>query len=781
MKRAVYSLIPLLLLATAGFAQTHTITGFIADTAGMPIPHATVALMVGDSVANGTISNDEGHFALSATPGLYTLLISRMGYELWRRDMELEGSLALERVTLHEGTVAIEEVAVSAYKEGAMPTAGGLIYTVSERDVKSSTNSYHLLSKIPELSVSRTDRTVGVVGSSRTLILVNGVRRESIFINTLRPSDIVRVEVVSNPSIRYLSEDITSVVNIITRRKVRGGSGEVSQMVTVPNVRLDGWTDLSITGNTDRMSLYVVGFFNYANERRTKKRDITRSTLPSADVITFESDTDTCYERDFPGFEVSGGGDFQLGRRTALTVEGFYSSNSMYENSITHRRMLYNDAALRRDRLEYSDAEKERRQKYSAYLQHMQADSCGQLDAEFSYGDYFYGNDAQNRIASAGSVRDYALRSASHQRSFHALGEYSHQLWGGNLAAGYRMRHQRVGQIADDAGEGASESAKYIEWKHYPYVRYDGRVRRKFFYRLGIGAEFTAYRLAPTGHAPVRNRYVKPLPSVSLQYTTARAGAFGISYSASLNRIPIQYLNPAVISLDTLSIRQGNPKLEPYLSHSAVLRYTLSSGGLYLAPRVSYVWAKNSVVSVGEVQANGSYRYTYVPAAFYSSLTPSVYLKWSINDMWEVSAAARYHLYNYRDATNGINRRLGSFSWGAEAACYVSDFTIAAGAAYDGKGLTGNHVNELPYDGFVRVDWEFWKGWWLTAELRYLVPWKISGTTESLNYYSHTVVTRRDRYLRPTITLAYSFEYGYNREKTSKRIESSEALEKLSL
>lgn len=771
------ALFAFLLLHHGVVAQTVSITGSVVDTSGMPIYNATVVLMQNDTVAYGTITNSNGHFAFQAKKGIYTLSVSRMGYQVWNDKVDAKADTRLNMIVLYEG-ILLDEVSVKANKRSALATADGLVYTVNERDAKNSINAYHLLSKVPELQVNKSDHSIGVVGSNNTLIMVNGVRREPIIVQSLKPTDIEKIEVISNPSVKYLSEDITSVVNIITRERVRGLSGEVAQMVTVPNIKTSGWTDVSLTGNTDKMSLYLIGYLNYGAENRTKRRDTTRTVVGD---ISFASISDSCMDSNFPSFEINAGGDFKLAARTRLTFDAFFNYDAFKESYTTNRQMFQNGLNVRTDIIGYNQKGNEQKQKYAAYLQHLEADSSGQYDVEFIYADYLYNDNAKNEINSTLGSSAYSLCAKSHQQTFHFQAEYGHKLWGGNIAAGYRARHQRISQLVDDPDVGNAENAKYVEWKHYPYLRYNGSIGKHFTYRVGIGSEFTSFVFTPEGYEKASNRYTKPLPSLSAQYATQRAGAFGIYYSASLQRVEIQQLNPAIISLDTLQFRQGNPKLEPFLYHSIGLRYTLSKGDFYLYPYVNYRWAQNSIVNIVDVQPNGTIKNTYKAAAFYSLTNPAVYSKCVINDMWELSGSIGYNIYRYKDDKNLIDRSLSGFNWDASITCYVGDFCIEASAFYTGKYLTGDYVGVAPFDSRIQVDWQFAKGWNAGIELRYLTPWYISGTVERPDYYNHIRIERIDRYLRPSFSISYSFEYGSSREQTEKRIQSTIDNEKLSL
>ena len=65
-----------LLVSTAGFAQTKTITGKVTDAAGQPVAGATVAVKGSN---DGTSTDTKGNFTISAANGA-TLVITSVNY-----------------------------------------------------------------------------------------------------------------------------------------------------------------------------------------------------------------------------------------------------------------------------------------------------------------------------------------------------------------------------------------------------------------------------------------------------------------------------------------------------------------------------------------------------------------------------------------------------------------------------------------------------------------------------------------------------------------------------
>ncbi|MCB9233810.1 MAG: carboxypeptidase regulatory-like domain-containing protein [Bacteroidia bacterium] len=83
-KRALLWILPLLFLASAGFAQSDAgkLKGKVTDDAGEPVPFATVKVIQNGIVKGGSNTDSEGYYSIVAiSPGVYTVIASFAGQE----------------------------------------------------------------------------------------------------------------------------------------------------------------------------------------------------------------------------------------------------------------------------------------------------------------------------------------------------------------------------------------------------------------------------------------------------------------------------------------------------------------------------------------------------------------------------------------------------------------------------------------------------------------------------------------------------------------------------
>lgn len=211
-------------------AAQHRVSGLLVDEKEKPLQGATILFMRGDSLAAGGMSDMKGSFNIEGLPGeRYQIRFSLIGYKTAERILDVKADQKLGMICLEEEVYALNGVTVTGDKRNLIDMqASGSTFRISDKLRNEAHNIYQALREIPLLNVNETERKISMVDGSAPVILVNGVRRSGAEAS-IDPKQIEAVEVIENPSARYLSEEeVTSVLNIRMKRGV-----ELSQSVNV--------------------------------------------------------------------------------------------------------------------------------------------------------------------------------------------------------------------------------------------------------------------------------------------------------------------------------------------------------------------------------------------------------------------------------------------------------------------------------------------------------------------------------------------------------------------
>lgn len=218
-----------LLSPAAASAKSLRLSGTVFDTAGEPLPYATVAVV---KTGRGCATDDEGRYQLTLVPGKYTVEVSAVGYNSEKREINLQRDTELN-FTLEENSLMLEGVNVYGKTSGKRLSEGA--YTVNAIELKADINKIARLNDIVDRSAGVKVRREGGAGSDYDLS-INGLSGNSIryFIDgvpldtkgtdfnldNIPVNTVERIELYKGVVPSYLSSDaLGGAVNIVTRRQ----------------------------------------------------------------------------------------------------------------------------------------------------------------------------------------------------------------------------------------------------------------------------------------------------------------------------------------------------------------------------------------------------------------------------------------------------------------------------------------------------------------------------------------------------------------------------------
>lgn len=222
--------IALALLAAPASAQRgagNTIKGRAADAAtGGGVGFATVSLLRDSTILTAAAADGDGRFAVATREtGRLTLQLTMVGYETVSRQIEVAaGTTDAGDIAMTQG-VAIDDVVVTVQKPLVTNDSEKMTYSVENDPEAASSTLEEIIRKVPQLSLDP-EGNVLLNGSSDYKVLLNGhnsamfsQRNLKEVIKSMPASQIKRIEVVTNPSMKYEADGAGGVLNIITEKK----------------------------------------------------------------------------------------------------------------------------------------------------------------------------------------------------------------------------------------------------------------------------------------------------------------------------------------------------------------------------------------------------------------------------------------------------------------------------------------------------------------------------------------------------------------------------------
>lgn len=739
-------------------AQT-TVSGKVEDQTRKALQGCTVLFMQADSIVGGTITNQKGYYEIkNLISGNYVCKVSMVGFKTEEYKFSaMTSKVLIPTITLKEDATLLEEVKVVG--ELANVKAGMTTYHLSER-AKSSRNAYEALMEIPELIVDPVSRSISMGMSGSPLILIDGVKRTS-YMDVLNPETIESVEVIQNPSARYMNdENVSCILNIKLKRVktpvyLRGDIGAMS------NTHFD---NLNLFANTEignsLSSLYLTGGY----KKRTDEIDIVSNSLSGN------------LERNLKGRNVYSNTPLNLtiGGDKVFSDKNYAAFNVSYNNSSSESDQEYIGETFYTASDEVYDITTSNNTDNtfhdltsSLYWKHTFAKN-NQLELTGNY-NYSYNNSNGLRNENSG-LYSYTNRMdmVYSQQSGKLNVDYSKVLKNKMaLAIGsntnYLSTHMnnRTDQYSDYL---------YKRWQEYLYIGLDNnRASSKFNYVLSLGLDYVSSEADK-----VKNDYINLLPSVSASYRFNKNHQISFNYRRNRTTPGMDMLNPRNTSTDSLTVNQGNPYLHPYSRDLINLRYTLKFKNFEMQPYIDYRYMDGMFMAVGRTEydiyyttyENINHKQIFILGNRFQYKLPlggiSLNIYWRKDKMDEMS---------FNGKSWGTNLNLWKF---------YKRISTSIDLQYEQAGYSTYTTKKEPaFASKFNLSWMMSDKWILYVNLRNILyhdqATKVWTKSDNYHSFSSQLITNR----RPELTFAvsYSFKNKVKVKNRKKKKFSSSALE----
>lgn len=208
------------------------IKGRIVDESGNGIIGCTVMIMNPDRAQDpqAVSSDGEGTFLIEGIPaGTWRFEISMIGFMSYAKDISLTENLDFGTIVLKEDVQTLEKVVITA--EMVERFGDRREYTLTAADKRQYRSALKALEFLPKIIIS--DQKVSSMDGKAVKVLINGVPSDSKDLSVVSPELIERIIYYDQPPIQYSNLGLGSVINILLKRHVSGGSVGVNTLNAV--------------------------------------------------------------------------------------------------------------------------------------------------------------------------------------------------------------------------------------------------------------------------------------------------------------------------------------------------------------------------------------------------------------------------------------------------------------------------------------------------------------------------------------------------------------------
>lgn len=784
-----------------------TISGKIIDaTTGQPVEFANVVLSrrskkdpAKDSIVAGVITETNGEFSFTKLfPGRYKLKVGFIGYKNFEKDSLLVTMkapvLALGQVKIQANTEVLKDVDVIGEKDQMQMNIDKKVYNVEKDIVSTGGNASDVLNNIPSVTVD-VDGTVNLRGNANVTILIDG--KPSAMLGSgpevLRsiPSNLIeRVEVITNPSVKYDPDGISGIINIVLKKDQKGGLNGTVSLSAGTNNKYNGSFNL----NYRRKKWLLFGSYS--------PRYDTRTSGGYTNQKSFFTDTSFYYNSvsDNEGLNFSQTGRFGFDYYiNPKHVIGFTSSFNLRDNEgdeivkydfLDENSILTSSNERRNlsERFEKSlDLGVNFRKTYDVTGHEWTADVSWSGNAEEEFTD-----NIQKTYLPDGTISgEFPWMQESFDDRVNTVFTFQTDYVKPNpeKKSSFELGAKTIIRNVDYTKDAFTYDSASFNWQvdstltseysfneqiFSAYSAYAGMIKN-LGYKVGLRLEeaLTRFSLATTDEK-FFNDYFSLFPSLHLSRKIKDIHEIQLSYSRRVNRPSVRSMNPFPDLSDPLNIRVGNPYLKPEYFNSIDLSYIRLWKKTTLSSSVYYRRTDNMIQRYKVVDPNGVSTTTFQNYASAENLGAEMNvrtrpLKW---------LSLMYNVNFYQTKTIGpeISGELTSVgtNWNTRISADISlpkDIRLQLSGFYRAPMVIINgHMNAM-YSADMGARWDFMK-----KKASLALSWSDVFDTRKMSMHLEDVSYQQDferRWESSYVMLTFSYRFGIqesnmNRKKDKK-------------
>ena len=778
----------LLALPIMALAQQGTVKGRVVDSrTGENIEYANVALLKAkdSTLVNGTVSENNGNFVITAPYGHYLLRVTFMGYETYFHSQPLtlgdsRKELNIGKVQLKAHAKTMEAVEISAERSMVEYQLDKRVINVDKNLVTGGGTATDVLEQVPSVAIDN-DGNVTLRGSTNVKVLVNGRPSEllasdlSTLLEQIPASTVENVEVITNPSAKYDPEGMSGIINIKLKDKTAGALGLNGV------VNLNAGTPLPFMIPKDKQQFIPTVMGNVSLNYTTEKYNLflnmdggirQRGNKSNTNIEYYNADSTTRSHYDIDQFSVNPnymgsvkvGGEYYFNDKNSLLLSYQLRGGNRKRNSdITATDVFNPNDSLHYDQTSTGDNRNVNHSFNMLYTKKFdRKDEELTLDATFSTrkvkGD---GVQEQNYRDALAQAANYYRRDSETENHHQALNIKLNWLCpldsffgkeGWRLETGYEGRMDWPNQKADYYRSTSttkhvfdSTSSTHFDYRqqvHAIYGTLGGNLTERLSLQGGLRGEYASIYGKDLNHPstkPVDKTYWQLYPTLHLSYKFSDMQSMQLSYSRRVRRPHMWDLNPYMDVREGDQISFGNPNLDPEYTNAFELSYNLGINKVniftsayyrqtnHMITRYGFMWTQENVERYAWWEPYNSQYDGYRASTSFNLNTGYNYglefiVDWQPFNWWKLNVSVNLY-QSYIEGTELLdNRSTQSFQASGKFSSFMT----------------------LPKDWTVQLSGQYW------------APWLDLQTTMDPGYWLDLAVKKDVLQKRGTINLRVS-------------------------
>ncbi len=755
-----------------------------------PVEFAAVALLWfdKDSAIAGELAKGNGDFALENLPfGGYRIRISFLGYKNYEQRIFVNMQNVdkdLGNIMLEPDVAVLGEVTVTEEKSAMVMSIDRKIYNVDKDLSTRGGTGLDAVKNIPSVNVDADGNVT--LRNNGVMIYVDG-RPTTLTLQQIPSDQIERIEIITNPSVKYDASASGGILNVIMKKNTKPGYNGMIMGGIGTNDRYNSMVNLNVKESPFNF------FVMYSYNQQTNLNDgfTDRTNLNNDRVVGYYNQTNVA--RFTNAFQFGRlGFDYNINNRNSITVSGNYVHGNF--NTYDKQESLVSDSNknILNNGFRTNDS-KSWFTNFTGQIQYRKTfptagkELTSDLNFNHNFGKSGYLNTTENYVMNSPNI-DPNLSNKMLNDGNSGADMFNYQLDFVNPLNDHTKFETGVkANYSHSKNDQNTYFKTYADLdytqdtsltNHYSidnlitaaYVNYSSKIWG-IGYQGGLRFESSSYKGTltnkgqsfsyeyPTGIDNLMNAL---FPGIYLSKKLPHNQEVQVNFSRKIDRPNFFQLMPFVMASDQQNIRIGNPKLTPEFQNIAEMNYNITWGKLNYLTSIYGRYSENPITNVSYPQAPGSlvlintfqngknsYRYGWENT-----------LKFTLFKNLDVTANLNYFYtevsWNPTPTTTQTN---SGYSYNAKTTLlykFPKSISLQLNGNYEAPRILpqGTTIPQYSMDATLSYNWKF--KWMFNLLLSDCFNTKRMGQHFDTPYYIQDLSRRREsRYLRFSVTYLF--------------------------
>lgn len=541
-------------------------TGTVIDSLTQkPMEYATVYLADRDEQTQVIgVTNQEGRFRLYTSIVPHCIRISFIGYRPFSQTFEEKGLTDLGIFSLSPEIKQLNEVNVTASHVEHLVDRNR--YLITEKMRSKAADVQDLLGQLPGVHYDKLSNSIRVGNETLVLLLVDGMQQPEAYIKNLPPDRIHKVEVITEPTGKYLSENYTAIINFILKKDYSGYDVRLHNfaITNLAGNNGDDWLvndqpGIGMTYTKDKINVFA----NYVYAR-IRWNDWIEGERSYTDLLEMYSEGTHSpnnrykYQANYTGAGIN----YEFIPGHTLSLQGEYA----FQKYGTDEQIKYNAENLvenKREVIINKNHNRTQDKDYSGTLFY-----TGEINDQLKiYSDLtynYYTDDVENNFFQNETHRTANLYTENKNYikfNFESNYQLSNRI---AINGGYTS----VWRKYNSKSINGAKLLDYSEERNNLFASVSYKPNDKLSTRIGSGLE--SIRIRNRG----KKHYWNVLPFFQLSYRANDQFNIQMSYTTTNSYPSLYQLSPLTTEIDSLMKQTGNPELQSSLNHTLSASFT---------------------------------------------------------------------------------------------------------------------------------------------------------------------------------------------------------------